>query len=91
MASPLVAGMIADAQQGQHTAFGFTNPVLYRLNGTQAIRDILPSTSSTPGLLRGVVCNVQFCRARSFITFDDPESQDARLHRPGHPEGATTT
>jgi subtilase family serine protease len=71
MASPLVAGMIADAQQGQHTPFGFTNPVLYRLNGTQAIRDILPSTSATPGLLRGVVCNVQFCGAPSLITFDD--------------------
>jgi subtilase family serine protease len=71
MASPLVAGMIADAQQGQHTAFGFTSPVLYRLNGTQAIRDILPSTSGTPGQLRGVVCNLQFCRAPSLITFDD--------------------
>ena len=58
MASPLVAGIIADAQQGQPTAFGFTDPVLYRLNGTPAIYDMLPSTSSTPGLFRGVVCNV---------------------------------
>jgi subtilase family serine protease len=71
MASPLVAGMIADAQQGQQTPFGFTNPVLYQLGGTQAIRDILPSTSATPGLLRGVVCNVAFCGANSLITFDD--------------------
>jgi subtilase family serine protease len=71
MASPLVAGMIADAQQGQHTAFGFTNPVLYRLSGTQAIRDILPSTSATPGLLRGVVCTAAFCGTTSLITFDD--------------------
>jgi subtilase family serine protease len=71
MASPLVAGMIADAQQGQHTAFGFTNPVLYRLSGTQAIRDILPSTSATPGLLRGVACTAAFCGATSLITFDD--------------------
>ena len=71
MASPLVAGIIADAQQGQSTAFGFTDPVLYKLNGTPAIYDILPSTSSTPGLYRGVVCNVSFCGAPSLITFDD--------------------
>jgi subtilase family serine protease len=71
MASPLVAGMITDAQQGQHTAFGFTSPVLYQLIGTPAIRDILPSTPATPGLLRGVVCSAQFCRTPSLITFDD--------------------
>jgi subtilase family serine protease len=71
MSSPLVAGMIADAQQGQPRAFGFTDPVLYRLNGTPAFYDILPSTSSTPGLYRGVVCNVSFCGAPSLITFDD--------------------
>ena len=71
MASPLVAGIIADAQQGQHTAFGFTDPVLYQLNGTPALRDILPSTSRTPGLFRGEVCNVAFCGRLSLITFDD--------------------
>lgn len=71
MASPLVAGIIADAQQGQHTAFGFTDPVLYQLNGTPALHDILPSTSRTPGLFRGEVCNVAFCGRPSLITFDD--------------------
>ncbi len=71
MASPLVAGMVADAQQGQVLPFGFTNPVLYRLAGTSAIRDILPSTASTPSQFRGVVCNVAFCRKPSLITFDD--------------------
>jgi hypothetical protein len=45
--------------------------VLYKLNGTPAIYDILPSTSSTRGLYRGVVCNVSFCGAPSLITFDD--------------------
>jgi subtilase family serine protease len=71
MASPTVAGIIADAQQGQHEVFGFTDPVLYRLNGTPALHDILPSTSATPGLFRGEVCTVQFCGARSLVTFDD--------------------
>lgn len=71
MASPLVAGMIADAQQGQRVAFGFADPVLYLLNGTPALNDILPSTSQTPGLFRGEVCNVQLCGAPALITFDD--------------------
>jgi len=71
MASPLLAGIIADAQQGQHTVFGFTGSVLYRLDGTTALHDILPSTSNTPGLFRGEVCNVAFCGIPGLITFDD--------------------
>jgi subtilase family serine protease len=63
MSAPLVAGIVADAQQGQHKAFGFTNPVLYRLNGTRALHDILPSASRTPALFRGrgVQCPVLRC------------------------------
>ncbi len=73
MASPTVAGLVADAQQGQHEAFGFTDPVFYRLNGTSAFHDILPSTSATAGLFRGEACTVLFCGGRtpSLITFDD--------------------
>jgi subtilase family serine protease len=71
MASPLVAGIVAAAQQGQHEVFGFTNPVLYRLRGTSALRDMLPSTASTPGPFRGEVCNVNFCGGLALITFDD--------------------
>ena len=51
--------------------FGFTDPVLYRLNGTAAVRDMLPSTSRTPGLFRGEVCNASLCGSLSLITFDD--------------------
>ncbi|HEY3907070.1 MAG TPA: protease pro-enzyme activation domain-containing protein [Streptosporangiaceae bacterium] len=70
-ASPLVAGMVADAQQGQHRAFGFTDPMLYKLSGTNAFRDVLPSTPRTPSRFRGVVCNVNFCGIPSLVTFDD--------------------
>jgi subtilase family serine protease len=73
MASPLVAGMIADAQQGQRTVFGFTDPVLYRLSGTAAVRDMLPSTSRTPGFFRGEACTTSLCRSLSLITFDDQD------------------
>jgi hypothetical protein len=45
--------------------------VLYRLNGTPALHDMLPSTSRTPGLFRGEACNVHFCGAPALITFDD--------------------
>jgi subtilase family serine protease len=71
MASPLVAGIVADAQQGQRKPFGFTDPVLYRLAGTSALRDILPSTSASPSLDRGVACTPSFCGATWLITFDD--------------------
>jgi hypothetical protein len=71
LASPLVAGIIADAQQGQQTVFGFTDPVLYRLNGTSALHDMLPSISATRGLFRGVACNAQFCGGGVLVTFDD--------------------
>jgi subtilase family serine protease len=70
-ASPLVAGIVADAQQGRHTAFGFTDPALYRLNGTRAIHDILPATRHTRSRYRAVVCNVQFCGILSLVQFDD--------------------
>jgi subtilase family serine protease len=48
LATPLVAGLVADAQQGQKSAFGFINPLLYRLAGTRAFHDILPVTASMP-------------------------------------------
>jgi subtilase family serine protease len=71
LASPIVAGIVADAQQGQHKAFGFTDPVLYRLNGTPALNDMLPVTSRTPGLFRADACDAQTCRKAFLFTFDD--------------------
>jgi subtilase family serine protease len=48
LACPLIAGLIADAQQGQKSAFGFINPLIYHLAGTGAFHDILSVTTSTP-------------------------------------------
>ncbi len=70
LSSPLVAGMVADAEQYQH-AFGFLNPVLYKLAGTSAVHDTLPVTSSTPSRYHGVACDVAQCGLLSLITFDD--------------------
>jgi subtilase family serine protease len=52
LACPLVAGMVADAQQGQSSPFGFIDPLLYSLAGTAAFHDVLPVSGSAPGIDR---------------------------------------
>jgi subtilase family serine protease len=70
-ATPLVAGMVAAAQQGMKAPFGFLNPVLYRLAGTSAFRDVLPLTASTPSSLdRGTSCDVAVCGVQALNVFD---------------------
>jgi subtilase family serine protease len=70
VASPLVAGIVAAAQQGQSTPFGFINPALYKLAGTSAINDAVPSTE-LPVLERGLVCSPFLCGILSLDTDDD--------------------
>jgi subtilase family serine protease len=84
--SPLVAGMVTAAQQGQSKPFGFIDPAIYQLNGTNAFFDTLPLTSSSPALYRGVECDLlefaNICggpkttthRIPSLTTFDDQSS-----------------
>jgi subtilase family serine protease len=48
MAAPLVAGIVADADQGQRKSLGFLNPLLYSLAGGRAFHDILPLSPSAP-------------------------------------------
>ncbi|MBO0802689.1 MAG: S8/S53 family peptidase [Nocardiopsaceae bacterium] len=55
LACPLVAGLVADAQQGRHSPFGFINPLIYSLAGTPAFHDPLPVTGSTPQQDRAVL------------------------------------
>lgn len=73
LSSPLVAGMIADAQQGQPEPFGFTNPVFYRLAGTSAFHDALPLTAASPKLYRAEVCPAgPLCfKTTALAIFDD--------------------
>jgi subtilase family serine protease len=70
LAAPLVAGIVAAAQQGQHP-FGFANPVLYKLYRTFALRDPLPITSRTPVEFRGVACSPFACGFQALTQFDD--------------------
>lgn len=40
LATPLIAGIVADAQQSQHRVLGFLNPALYKAMGTNKVIDI---------------------------------------------------
>jgi subtilase family serine protease len=71
LASPLVAGMVTAAQQGQSTAFGFLDPVFYKLVNTSALNEAPPLTASSPTLYRGMTCEASVCGARILTTFDD--------------------
>ena len=73
--SPLVAGMVAAAQQGQPAPFGFVNPALYQLAGTSALHDTLPLTSSSPAAYRGVACSPHDCGIWALTTFDDQSTK----------------
>ncbi|MDI5974147.1 protease pro-enzyme activation domain-containing protein [Streptomyces sp. SL13] len=48
LSTPLVAGLVADAQQGRTSPYGFINPLLYRLARTRAFHDALPISTSAP-------------------------------------------
>jgi subtilase family serine protease len=56
--APLVAGMVTAAQQGQQVPFGFVNPALYKMSGTNAYFQTLPLTSKSPALYRGIECDI---------------------------------
>jgi hypothetical protein len=48
LATPLVAGIVADAEQGQRKNLGFLNPLLYSLAGSAVFHDILSLSPSDP-------------------------------------------
>jgi subtilase family serine protease len=69
--APLVAGMVAAAQQGQPQPFGFINPVLYRLLGSAALHQPMRVNGHSPAEFRGAVCSVLLCGIETLSTFDD--------------------
>jgi subtilase family serine protease len=84
VACPLVAGMVAAAQQGQAVPFGFLNPVLYRLYGTDAFHDTLPITSHSPVTERVMYCPPVFCHVKVLITVDDQDQPLVLGHQHAH-------
>jgi subtilase family serine protease len=76
--SPLVAGIVTAAQQGQKTPFGFINPAIYKLYRSDAFFGTLPLTSHSPALYRGVECDIAIFASlcgkppvQTLMTFDD--------------------
>jgi subtilase family serine protease len=63
LAAPLVAGMVAAAQQGQARPFGFLNPAIYKISKTPAISDVRPETARTPASDRQAACDPFYCFA----------------------------
>ena len=45
LSSPLLAGVVAVANQAHHHPLGFINPLYYRLLGSSALHDIVAPTS----------------------------------------------
>jgi subtilase family serine protease len=87
LAAPLVAAMVADAEQYQRP-FGFLNPALYRLAGTNAINDSLRVTSKTPPRYRAVACDAVMCGQLTLANFDDESFRmtfyDGQVTRTGY-------
>ncbi|GEM_PF-3647594 len=52
--TPLVAGMVADGEQGRRTPLGFLSPLLYSLAGAHAFHDVPPLSRSGPQAYRAV-------------------------------------
>jgi subtilase family serine protease len=71
LASPIVAALVADAQQGMPRSFGFINPVLYRLARTRAFHDVYPVTPRTASQYRAIACSAAACGVLSLVNFDD--------------------
>jgi subtilase family serine protease len=71
LATPLVAGMVIAAQQGQSQPFGLINPAIYQLAGTAAFRDVRPLSAASPALFRGVACAAAVCGTPLLATFED--------------------
>jgi len=71
LATPLVAGVVADAEQGQPRSFGFLNPALYKLAGTTAFNDARPLPAKADPAYRGVACDAASCGLLLLTMFDD--------------------
>jgi subtilase family serine protease len=90
LSAPLVAGIMAAAQQGQAKPFGFADPLLYKLAGTSAIADVLPLSAGAPAAYHGVVCETAavWCHTAGLTVYDD---QSTAFFDTGDYDGQTTT
>ncbi|WP_344240737.1 S53 family peptidase [Kribbella hippodromi] len=76
LSAPLVAGLIAGAQQGRRTPFGFINPLVYRLHGTRAINDVLPINQAMPQQNRAAYTPANGTDSATIDVFDAHNATD---------------
>jgi subtilase family serine protease len=66
LSSPLLAGVIAVADQFAHRSLGFVNPLYYKLLDTPALHDITPPTSPLAEVRTNYVNSVDNTQGKSF-------------------------
>ena len=67
LSSPLLAGVVAVADQKAHRSLGFINPLYYRMLGTPAVRDIVAPASPVLQVRTNFVNSVDASDGRSFL------------------------
>jgi subtilase family serine protease len=79
LSSPLLAGVIAVADQKAHRSLGFVNPLYYRMLGTSAVKDIVAPTSPVLQVRANFVNSLDASGGRSY-QLQTVDSQTSTIH-----------
>ena len=84
LSSPLLAGVIAVADQLAHRSLGFVNPLYYKLIGTPAVHDEIAPTSPVAQVRTNLINGVDTSDGKSF-KLQTVDVQSSTLHdTPGY-------
>ena len=84
LSSPLLAGVVAVADQAHHRSLGFINPLYYRMLGTSALHDIVAPTSPLAQVRTDYVNSVDNSQGKSY-RLQTIDVQSSTLHdTPGY-------
>jgi subtilase family serine protease len=84
LSSPLLAGVVAVADQLRHRSLGFINPLYYRLLGTRALHDIVAPTSPLAQVRTDYVNSLDNTQGK-FFRLQTIDVQSSTLHdTPGY-------
>jgi subtilase family serine protease len=79
LSSPLLAGVIAVADQKAHRSLGFVNPLYYRLLGTSAVKDIVAPASPVLQVRTNFVNSLDASEGRSYL-LQTIDTQTSTIH-----------
>jgi subtilase family serine protease len=84
LSSPMLAGVVAVANQAHHHPLGFINPLYYKLLGTSALHDIVAPTSPVAQVRTEFVNNVDNSQGKLY-RLQTVDVQSSTLHdTPGY-------